>query len=361
VDVLVIGTYYPDGFATHIAGTFEDMGHTAHRYRAGMTHEGGEGIFRTFWRKAKSRLHSIGEENAAYRSWWWGSLWQLLEEHDIDLTIVCHDSFLWPEEVERIQRKTCGPVALWFPDHIGNLTRGYCVTAPYDALFFKDPFIVEQLRDLCQGEVYHLPQCFSRDGHRLPESTTEEDLVPYRCEITTAGNLHSYRVGLFRQLTDYNVKLWGNPSPRWMDAGPVQDMFQNRYVTYGEKAKAFRAARIVINNQHPAEVWGVNKRTFEAAGIGALQLVTWRPGLDQLFSVGEEIVAYRGIDDLKKKIDYYLEHDTEREKIANRSKERAREDHTYHHRLNLMVDTVREKENGYPFPSDVRRSTQRKF
>nr|WP_272505738.1 glycosyltransferase [Salinibacter ruber] len=131
-------------------------------------------------------------------------------------------------------------------------------------------------------------------------------------------------------------------------------MFENQYVVYEEKAKAFRGAKVVVNNQHPGEVWGVNKRTFEAAGIGGFQLVTWRPGLEQLFSVGEELVAYRGISDLKDKIDYYLERDEERTEIAKRARERALRDHTYEQRLSLMMDTIFGDEDGHPHPEGLR-------
>jgi spore maturation protein CgeB len=348
MNILVIGEHRLGGFATHISDTFERMGHSAHRYKIwGTGPDDNSGVYIKYWNKAKARLHRIGEEIGAYRRWWRKPLWQLLETYNIDLTVVCHDSFLWPEQVERVQRCTSGPVVLWFPDSIGNLNRGYCVTAPYDVLFFKDSFIVEQLQDLCQGDVYYLPECMNPDKHRFPSDDTEEVPDSYRCEVTTAGNLHSYRVALFKQLMTYDVKIWGNPPARWLNAGPVKEVFQNRYVAYEEKALAFRGAKIVLNNLHPTEVWGVNVRTFEAAGIGAFQLVTWRPGLDQLFSVGNEIVAYRGIDDLKKKIDYYLNHDAEREEIATKSKERAMAEHTYRDRLDLMIDTIRGSEDGY--------------
>ncbi|MCS4058426.1 CgeB family protein [Salinibacter ruber] len=355
MNVLVIGNFYADGFATHIAGTFERMGHSIRRYKVGVTgHGGNSGVLGKYWRKAKSRLHDLGAEISSIRNWQRNSFWEMLGETEVDFTVVTHDAFFWPEEIGRIQSLTRGRVVLWFPDHIGNLSRGYCVTAPYDGLFFKDPFIVEQLQDLCLGRVYYLPQCFDPVRQKLPSSVPDEGMAAYRCEVATAGTLHSYRVGLFRQLEEYDVKLWGSPSPRWMDPGPVKKMFENQYVVYEEKAKAFRGAKVVVNNQHPGEVWGVNKRTFEAAGIGGFQLVTWRPGLEQLFSVGEELVAYRGISDLKDKIDYYLERDEERTEIAKRARERALRDHTYEQRLSLMMDTIFGDEDGHPHPEGLR-------
>lgn len=54
------------------------------------------------------------------------------------------------------------------------------------------------------------------------------------------------------------------------------------------------------------------------------------------------------MDDLRDKLDYYLEHDSERAKIAERGRERALLDHSFERRLKLLIDTVLGDANGYP-------------
>ena len=53
----------------------------------------------------------------------------------------------------------------------------------------------------------------------------------YQCDITTAGNQHSWRVAFYKHLAGYDVKLWGNPAPLWMNAGAVAGMHQGRGVS----------------------------------------------------------------------------------------------------------------------------------
>ena len=117
-----------------------------------------------------------------------------------------------------------------------------------------------------------------------------------------------------------------------------------------DKARAFLGARIVLNNLYYGEIWGLNVRTFEAAGIGAFQMVDWRLGLDQLFEDGKELISFRGMNDLQEKVDVWLNRSEERLAIANAGKRRAHADHTYRLRLSLLLDTLAQRTNGFPMP-----------
>jgi spore maturation protein CgeB len=87
------------------------------------------------------------------------------------------------------------------------------------------------------------------------------------------------------------------------------------------------------------------------AGAGAFQFVDWRPGIDQLFKDGQELVTFRNIADLKKKIDYWLPRESERHKIGMAGMQRAFSEHTYQHRLELLLNTLVGKAQGFPTPA----------
>jgi spore maturation protein CgeB len=237
---------------------------------------------------------------------------------------------------------------MWYPDHLANFGKAHFMTAPYDGLFFKDPYIVHALSDVLASAVHYLPECFNPDRHRLPDG--EIIGADYACDVTTAGNSHSWRVALFNQLGEYDVKLWGAPPPLWMPQGAVAAMHQGRPVLNEDKARAFLGAKVVLNNLHYGEVLGVNVRTFEAAGIGAFQLVDWRPGMAQLFEDGKELVTFRDVADLKRLLDLYLPQADERQAIAAAGKRRAHAEHTYRHRLELLLATLAGTERGFPCP-----------
>lgn len=347
--VLVIGKFYSEGFALHIAENLELLGHYVRRFEPGLKTARRKGRVWHRIDQIKGVLYSATDGIPRVRASRIQDLWELVRSESFDFVISAHD-FLWPNEVEELKRLTGAKVAMWFPDHMANFGRAFFMNAPYDGLFFKDPYIVHALGGVLESPVFYLPECFSPKRHWLPESEIG-DLSGYLCDITTAGNQHSWRVAVFKHLAGYDVKLWGSPAPLWMRGSAVKSMHQGRGVYDFEKVRAFRGAKIVLNNLHFGEVWGVNVRCFEAAAAGAFQMVDWRPGIEHLFADGAELVTFKGINDLKEKIDYWLPRDDARRAVGVAAMRRAYAEHTYEHRLNSLLSTLQGRESGMKLPA----------
>lgn len=348
MNILVVGKFYTEGFALHIAETLSVMGHAVRRFEPGIRAGRIAGRLGHRIDQIRGVLYANSDGVPAIRARRMRALWDVAEAGPLDAVIVCHD-FLWPDEVAELKRRTGAQIAMWFPDAFVNFSRGYFMNAPYDGLFFKDPYIKHVLGDVLQSPVYFLPECFNPAQHWLPEAQIGQD-SKYQCDIATAGNQHSWRVAFYKHLTEYDVKLWGNPAPLWMNAGAVAGMHQGRGVYNHEKVRAFRGASVVINNLHYGETWGLNVRAFEAAGAGAFQMLDWRPGLSQLFEDGKELVSFKSISDLKQKIDYWLPRQDERRAIAEAGMRRAHAEHTYALRLQLLLDTLGGRDKGFAMP-----------
>lgn len=348
MNILVIGKFYTEGFALHIAETLKAMGHVVRRFEPGHRSNRWPGIVGKRADQVLGTLYATSDNLPAVRARRIRGLWQEVERGPLDVVIVCHD-FLWPAEVGELKRRSKAKVAMWFPDAVVNFQKAMFMNAPYDGLFFKDPFIPFTLTDVLTSPVWYLPEAFDPVSHRVPD----DDFVSaatYACDITTAGNLHSWRVACYQHLAAYSVKLWGNPAPLWLLAGPVAKMYQGRSVYEIDKVRAFRGAKVLVNHLHYGEIWGVNVRCFEAAGVGAFQMVDWRPGLRHLFEDGKELVTFRSMADLKQKIDYWLPREAERRAIADAGQRRAYAEHTYRHRLELLLETLAGREKGFEFP-----------
>ncbi|HEY3488863.1 MAG TPA: glycosyltransferase [Candidatus Deferrimicrobiaceae bacterium] len=348
MNILVVGKYYAEGFALHIAETLSRMGHAVRRFEPGYrAHRLGAGLGRRVDQVGEA-VHGATDNVPAIRARRMRALWQAVDEGPLDAVIVCGDP-LWPGEVRELRRRAGAPVAMWFPDAMVNLRRAFFMTAPYDAAFFKEPYLVRVLDGVVTPPVFYLPECFNPAAYELAE--TDGEAGNFQCDIATAGTQHSWRVSVFRHLAGYDVRIWGGKPPLWMDPNPVAEMYRGRPVFGREKARVFRGAKIVLNSLHYGEVWGLNARLFEVAGIGAFQMVDWRPGLGQLFEDGRELVSFRGIPDLKRKIDWWLPRDEERRAVAEAGMRRAHAEHTYRHRLKLLLATLAGKERGFPMPS----------
>jgi spore maturation protein CgeB len=350
MNVLVIGKFYVEGFALHIAETLAIMGHRVRRFEPGFRSRQSGG-FRHRFNQIRGVIHAASDKLPVIRAARSRRLLEEVERGPLDAVVVCHD-FLLPMEVAELKRRTGVPIAMWFPDAIVNIGAGYFMNAPYDALFFKDPFIVHRLGDSLKAPTYYLPECFNPMRHRADRSRTPDPR--YRCDVCTAGNMHSWRVLVFSHLSAVDVKMWGLQAPLWMPRDLTSRQYQGRPVYNEDKAAAFLGAKIVLNTLHYGEMWGVNVRTFEAAGIGAFQLVDRRPGLSQLFEEEREIVAYDGIEDMKRKIAYWLPRDAERAEISAAAMRRAHREHTYEHRLELLLASLRGHARGFPMPDSCR-------
>ena len=107
-----------------------------------------------------------------------------------------------------------------------------------------------------------------------------------------------------------------------------------------EVGEVYSRSRIVFNTSIAGDV---TMRIFEGTACGALVLTdSIANGLEDLFRVGHEIATFSDDADLWQKIAYYLENDAERARIAEAGYERTCSQHTYVHRMEYLLDCVRQ-------------------
>ena len=135
VGVFVVGRFHVDAVSTHIAETFEAMGHPVVRFEATARVRTTGSTLQKRVDQVRIRLGDLASSLPFVRERFARRLMQAARSRSIGLTVVCHD-FLQPHEVAAVRDATGGPAALWFPDHIGNFGRAWFINAPYDALFF---------------------------------------------------------------------------------------------------------------------------------------------------------------------------------------------------------------------------------
>ena len=157
----------------------------------------------------------------------------------------------------------------------------------------------------------------------------------------------------FRQLLNFDLKIWGN---EW-DGDTVlasYNQFAGRRVTPDECIKIFNATRININLHSSIQAQQlvthgdfVNPRTFELASCGAFQLVDDRQLLAESFS-DEEVARFRSMEELKELIVYFLAHEDERQEMAQRARKRVEKEHTYDLRMNQLLEFTAQQIPGWP-------------
>lgn len=84
----------------------------------------------------------------------------------------------------------------------------------------------------------------------------------------------------------------------------------------------------------------IKGRNFEVPGCGGFLLTSSADNIGDYYQDGKEIVIFENIEDVIKKIKYYLEHEEEREKIALAGYQRTIKEHTYEQRFKEIFKAI---------------------
>ena len=141
------------------------------------------------------------------------------------------------------------------------------------------------------------------------------------------------------QLIDFLRETYGN---RFLhvggdgDTGTIRGDDLNRVYA---RSKIAVGDTLNINFSYP---YYSSDRLFESTGRGGFTIYPNIVGLDEYFDDKKEIVFYKHGDlkDLKLKIDYYLDNDSEREAIRMAGHDRTQREHTYVHRWKTIIEEL---------------------
>ncbi len=139
--------------------------------------------------------------------------------------------------------------------------------------------------------------------------------------IFVGGNKFLTRTELLQCLSDrYNFKQYGSHPNNQVRNLPLNELYAS--------------TKVVVGDSQPSPNYWSN-RIYETLGRGGFLLHPKTEGLEEEFEDGKHLVLYeRGnLNDLCDKIDYYLTHDEEREKIRKAGFEHVKNNYTYKHRV----------------------------
>ena len=107
---------------------------------------------------------------------------------------------------------------------------------------------------------------------------------------------------------------------------------------FEDAAKKFCQSRVVLNISIADDV---NMRVFETLATGSFLLTNWIPTLENLFQDGKHLATYKTLDEMVKKIKYYLKNEEEREKIAKEGQKEVLAKHTFSYRIQTIFDKLK--------------------
>ncbi len=153
----------------------------------------------------------------------------------------------------------------------------------------------------------------------------------YKSDVCFVGTWdrkrEKYLTELAFRVWEIDLKIWGDG---WKE-NLAKDSTLLKYVQGGalkpqEISKALSLAKIVINFLRDQNFTSHNMRTFEAASCGAF-LLTERSEEQskELFVEDESIACFSGMDEMCRKVEFYLKKKDERARIAKAALSRSQE------------------------------------
>jgi len=199
-----------------------------------------------------------------------------------------------------------------------------------DLIFSSFPHFVEEFRRL-GITAYYQPLAFEP---RIDQTLTASERS---LGVTFVGGLspaHKERQLFVASLAKLvPLECWGYGADSLHASGVVQTRLHGE-VWGVDMFSTLRRSQITINHHiDVAQTYANNMRLFEATGCGALLVTDHKDNLHDLFSIGEEVIAYRSLEECAALVRYYLAHPEEARRIAERGQVRTFSDHTYAKRM----------------------------
>jgi spore maturation protein CgeB len=244
------------------------------------------------------------------------------EQPDAILCVLM-DCELWTETLDLVRTHIAGPVIHWGADDSWKYPQFTRFIAPH----------VD-----CYATTYsHVPAKAGRDGisnvvltqWAANDAALATPLAAAECRypVSFVGAAYGNRPRWISELRrrGIEVECFGHGWPH----GAVAAEEIPRIVRESAISLNFGDSGLQFSGLRPYRSRQIKARVFEVPGAGGFLMTENAPELDRYYRLGEEIVAFDTIDDLAKKIAYFLVHGEERDRIAAAGHRRTRDEQTY--------------------------------
>ena len=178
---------------------------------------------------------------------------------------------------------------------------------------------------------------------------------PKDLDFTFAGQMYVSRVPAARYLAKHaGLQAYGFMSGMvrtpgflyWPVIRKVTHRFPSVYgaaIHYDEINEIWNRSKISYTPMEAsvgADVLQIKSRTFEQGLSGTMMICRQSPNLELYYEPGKEFVSFDDLDDCVEKVRWYLQHESERARVAAAYRDRTRAEHMWTHRFEKMFDDM---------------------
>lgn len=238
-----------------------------------------------------------------------------------------------PLVLEELGKFASGRRVLWWGDAPANSQKWGILDSGWDWVYVKDRAAESKLR-LVGRNAHLLHEAMNPRWHRPIAGQRNGSVV-------VAGNYYAFRQAIILKLIGDGVAfdLYGARPPRWAHA-EIKRLHTGKYITGEEKSRVFGEGLACLNTFGLAEGNSLNCRAFEVAGAGGLQIIEYRPAIEECFEPGKELLVFQTYEELLEHVNRAKRFPVEMVSIRQAGARRARAEHTYRHRLEIILKNL---------------------
>ena len=185
-------------------------------------------------------------------------------------------------------------------------------------------------------------------GHFLPAGVYDKECYidatyspdNFKYDVIFVGSKRYHHEHKYRSdLIDFLKQTYGSRFLHVGGDGDTGTVRGNELNKIYAQSKVAVGDSLNINFNYP---YYTSDRLFESTGRGGFTIYPRITGLEEYFKDNDEVVFYEhgNFEDLRTKIDKYLDNDIERERIRLNGHERTKKDHTYIHRWEAIMSEL---------------------
>ena len=258
-----------------------------------------------------------------------------------DLCLIAGGNRILPETLKKLKGQGIQCV-LWTVDAPREFRPILEAASFYDHIFCGGTEAQELFARAGFPKTHWLPFACDPDIHK-PVETSPEEKTEWGSEVAFVGSFYPNRAQVLEKITDFGLKVWG---PGWKTL-PRDSTLKKR--TRAQKLKPDEWIKILSSSKVNLAIhfqdgkipcYQASPRVYETLACRSFLLVDEQRDVKSLFQDRKHLAFFKDSEDLREKIDYYLNHADERKEIAAHGYEEVIRKHTYMNRMEKMFSLI---------------------
>jgi spore maturation protein CgeB len=267
----------------------------------------------------------------------------LVSQTNPDLCLISGGHRILPETVKKI-KDTGLLTALWTVDPPHTFQPLIRAAPLYDIVFCGGTEAQELLAEAGIKDTHWLPFACDPELHK-PVEVNPEERAKWGSDITFVGSLYPNRRDIFEAICDYDLKVWGPGWEKLPPDSPLKKSVVEAKLEPEDWKKIYSSSKIILAVHYQdgkIPCYQASPKVYETLACQSFLMVDNQRDVKSLFEDGTHLAVFKDIPDLRKKINYYLSHPEERNKIAIQGHREAVQKHTYVHRIKKLIRVLSE-------------------